>query len=505
MFRGFSQADSCTSVETQKARVITLEIEEPGWWLLAQIELTHTHDPTTKPPVEEYSARELAPTSVLVAQLRRAYRQFRLRYGTFQQCLNNMSRGAFMRRQEKYWHRWAWTRWEVMMKGSPVVDLLGGSGVKMAGGRPGMELGAAERDFLGGWVRNQERRGMVDMVMSRFGREFWEVEEIDDEAGKAAAGGSGGSWFWPAGAKKETASAVTKLRQTGVMPTDGCVFQGIGAVRVQSVIDVATFVADLYEHGEEKEPKETRAARRKRRRRKPKMLPHLSTGGGSSTDGSPRNSMSTPPSGHRRNASAVSQASLQSVEPIPHDDTAPGLHTPLTEVSPLPEEGGDPPPVDAAAPSTTNSNPAKPAASSYTYSNAKVMNLLTFGWTGSGVTAKSTEATDAGDSPSATENDSSAEAQGVLDKPNKARQARFLVGFQGDLDLEDLDDDLDNDTGRITSRSIWIAREHDQPGESASDGDDGSNTIEGNDSEDPLLEEYKLVIYTVCFLPPPHF
>ena len=150
VFRGFSNIDSCTSVETAKSRVITLEIESPGWWLLAQVSLTHVHDPTTKPPTDEYSARDLAPTPVLVAQLRCAYRQFRFRYGTLEQCLKSMSRHAFCRRLEKYWHRWAWTRWDVLMHGSPVVDVFGVSGVKMAGGRPGLEMTGEEKEFLRG-------------------------------------------------------------------------------------------------------------------------------------------------------------------------------------------------------------------------------------------------------------------------------------------------------------------------------------------------------------------
>jgi len=494
--RGFSSSDNCTSVETQRSRVVTLELED-GWWIHAAIDLTCIHNPTVQPPTQEWSSRELAPTHLLVAQIRRAYAQYRFLYGTFQMGWERMERGPFCKRVEKYWLRWAWVRWEVVLHGSPVIDMLSEKAVKMAGGKLGKEeIGRQEKKFLEGWIRKESVHGLVDMVVSRFGEQESEAPPEDASSPAKTKGGSP-FWFWNSHRRSDSNS--TKDSNKGaedlppvLMPSDGCVFKGVGAVVVN---DVANYLSELYEKGEETHVITGNGVRRKRRRKRPNDHSRL---GVSSGESSPRRSTSTVrhvrEDGPKRTNSGLGRREPESPEVQPPSDVPP----PEASTPNSPPEA--PPPADGAPrsqqPAGGDSGPLR--FRSLSAANGKILNLLTFGWSSrvqSGSTSALSEGGDGGDTDSVFGD--TLEPATTTVESGKKRRGAFLIGFQGDLELEDIDDDHEDSSGRITSRTVWLPRTAPPAASEEEAGED--------EEEDPAppqpLSEFKLVVYTVTSHP----
>ncbi|KAI5778199.1 hypothetical protein EDC01DRAFT_363061 [Geopyxis carbonaria] len=451
--RGFSRVNNCTIVETQKARFITIEIEEPGWWLLTQIELSYIHNPTTHPAVSEYSAREVSPVQILVSQLRKAYAQFRFRYGTFQSNWDGLERSIFYKRLEKYWHRWVWKKWEIMLKGSPVVNLLSENYIKMSGGRPGQELRSQERDFLEGWAKKETSRGLIDLVVTRVGTEPTEtlkdVEDTHREPSRLR--------FWPISITGKGTSDldIAKARQiclTDNILKEGCIFRGIGEIETSSVIDIITFLAEQQN------------------------IQDTINAGDVIT-------------GQRRRKNASRKSSTSTIRPM-YEETGKsslGLSRSYPGSDSVQEHPAKVSTVIQLEPNINRGTVSETQRTSNT--NSKIMNLITFGWAGHTETQSAAPPTTPTGSQGPTPNkgcNTGVKSHNLRSCTNKIGQ--FLIGFQGDLDVEDLDDDFDTGTGRITTRSVWVQR---KSCSTQSDSDYGSDTIDKLNSN-----EFKLVIYT---------
>lgn len=489
--RGFSSTDNCTSVETQRSRVVTLELED-GWWIHAAIDLTCLHNPTVQPPTQEWSSREVAPTQLLVAQIKRAYSQYRFLYGRFQMGWEKLERAAFCKRVEKFWLRWAWVRWEVVLHGSPVIDMLAEKTVNMAGGRLGKEeIGRQEKEFMEGWIRKESAHGLVDMVVSRFGER--EVEAAPEDASPTRTKSGSPFWFWNPHRRSDSSSTKDPNKNTEdlppvLMPSDGCVFKGIGAVEVN---DVASYLSELYEKAEETYVVTGNGVRRKRRRKRPRDNSRL---GVSSGESSPRRSTSTirhaREDGPKPTNSGLGRNEPESPEVQPSSPISPDAALEAaTPSSPpdAPPPADDPPPLQPAACDDSSLRFRNLSAA-----NGKILNLLTFGWSSrvqSGSTSAPSEAGDGGDTDSVF-GDASAPATSTTESEKKRRGA-FLIGFQGDLELEDIDDDHEDSSGRITSRTVWLPRTP------PSDSEEAENAVPHP------LSEFKLVVYTVHPLRPP--
>ncbi|KAI5857095.1 hypothetical protein BZA05DRAFT_428672 [Tricharina praecox] len=495
--RGFSSTDNCTSVETQRSRVVTLELED-GWWIHAAIDLTCLHNPTVQPPTQEWSSREVAPTQLLVAQIKRAYSQYRFLYGRFQMGWEKLERAAFCKRVEKFWLRWAWVRWEVVLHGSPVIDMLAEKTVNMAGGRLGKEeIGRQEKEFMEGWIRKESAHGLVDMVVSRFGER--EVEAAPEDASPTRTKSGSPFWFWNPHRRSDSSSTKDPNKNTEdlppvLMPSDGCVFKGIGAVEVN---DVASYLSELYEKAEETYVVTGNGVRRKRRRKRPRDNSRL---GVSSGESSPRRSTSTirhaREDGPKPTNSGLGRNEPESPEVQPSSPISPDAALEAaTPSSPpdAPPPADDPPPLQPAACDDSSLRFRNLSAA-----NGKILNLLTFGWSSrvqSGSTSAPSEAGDGGDTDSVF-GDASAPATSTTESEKKRRGA-FLIGFQGDLELEDIDDDHEDSSGRITSRTVWLPRTP------PSDSEEAENAVPHP------LSEFKLVVYTnkpfiFAFLFAPH-
>lgn len=385
----------------------------------------------------------------------------------------------------------------------------------MAGGHPGKEIGDEEQRFLKEWVEKEKARGMVDMVAFKFGD--YTNESANANSGIAGKRGEGqrGSWFWGNSAKGSISAGTPQKRNPKgpglIMSQDGCIFPGTGALETHSVRDISTYISELYQHGDETSARS--GGMRKQKKDLTRELPK------------PRNS----PSAERKH----------SAERLPRRSNS--ITTPTGEVS---KAAVTPPPVagsklkstvraEAAEGSTDIRERVAEAtaseSSSSSNTNAKILNLLTFRWSGgstkSSQTTKNQTITPNAAITSSPQPEPQPEPQPMVDvepradsvdEPegsemtqaelgdNKIKRARFAIGFLGDLYAEDLDDDLkdENYKGRITSRTVWVERrkkvEEDVAVVVKPRHGKRSNkeppTIRKSDKE---LEEFRIVVYIV--------
>lgn len=358
-----------------------------------------------------------------------------------------------------------------MLHGSPATIVLDSGGIKMAGGRPGKEIGDGEQRFLKGWVEKEKSRGMVDMVAFRFGEELKDMNAAT--VGKRGEG-QGGYWFWGNSAKASIVAAMStsapqkrnSKRPGLIMPQDGCIFPGTGALEAHSVGDISTYISELYQHGDEA-ARSSGGRRQKEHRKRPKELPKPRTfpsAGGNTSTGS----------------STIKTTKLT-------------IEAPRATATPPPLVGSNLKPAvkaDAVGSSDTRGRVAEVVAGessksrSSSNTNAKILNLLTFGWSGGSTKSSQTKNDQTESTNTATSSSPESEAipppminvepisepvdvpedsrvaQAELDDNRKNKRARFAIGFLGDLYAEDLDGDLEDEhsSGRITSRTVWAER-----------------------------------------------
>ncbi|EXV02328.1 DUF1712 domain protein [Metarhizium robertsii] len=259
--RGFADEASLDAVDTEKSRVITHELE-PGWWILASINLTKVPLPprlatksTTEPQEEkyEYSSRELKPAPLLLRDILRAHSIFLLHHDTSLSALFVRSkRTKFTAVLSRYWDLFLST-WNVMLHGNPARNIFGGINIAASGelgfGVGEEERGSGEREVLEGLVGRIE--GLVDLVVSRFG-----TEEPEDEVKTHRDRLDAQLWL---GTGEEPAAE------------DGAVFLGTGALSRKSLRDVTHWMEDLYQWGDHAygvidSPTSTRGRRGRKRR-----------------------------------------------------------------------------------------------------------------------------------------------------------------------------------------------------------------------------------------------
>jgi len=386
-----------------------------------------------------------------------------------------------------------------MLHASPATGVLGGGGIKMAGGKPGKEMGSKERDFLRGWADKEKSKGLVDLVASRFGE--------PPEENKKAKGSEGhsGFWFWNSSNKLPTPSAPSQKGQQGpafIMPQDGCILPGTGVLDSRSIQDVATYLSELYQYGDESFSRSSASSRLKKNRNRPKAPAKGGSGGSDSSMGdSLRTNTST-----ARPAGAELQAASSPSGPA----TSVAIDEPV-------KDGGPQGRAAETSPQMTQGLSNKKQSPSN--SNAKILNLLTFGWSGGSAPGKDTRVrgTDSTTSSTAPSSRTPSPAPTKVVDPQAAEEAdgpagrmrgesptraRFVIGFMGDLDVEDLDECESG--GRITSRTIWASRSviENEPDEQARGDTALDEGLERRDSTTPTikqanLEELRIVIYAV--------
>ncbi|KAI0434435.1 hypothetical protein F5Y09DRAFT_296268 [Xylaria sp. FL1042] len=266
--RGFSNGEPVNTIETEKTRVVLQEVE-PGWWILASINLSkiplppRIGSPTSgktdgQPENVEYSSRELKPSTLLMGDLLRAHSVFLLHHASSLSALFvKTKRSNFIKILSRYWDLFLST-WDVMLHGNPASNVF--RGIKIAAcGELGVgvgeeDRGSGEREVLEGFVDRIE--GLTDLIVSRFG--------------------SSESTLEPGPAKDEEHDE--QWLGTGEEPgaEDGAIFLGIGALSRKSICDITSWMEDIYSWGEDAygvkdSPASTRQARRRRRKSVPNV------------------------------------------------------------------------------------------------------------------------------------------------------------------------------------------------------------------------------------------
>ncbi|KAI1136157.1 hypothetical protein F5Y05DRAFT_112383 [Hypoxylon sp. FL0543] len=245
--RGFSNGQPVDTIETEKSRVVVHELE-PGWWILASIDLTKLPlPPRLGAPAPnqkddqsenvEYSSRELKPAALLMQDLLRAHSIFLLHHAASLSALFVRSkRSKFVSILSRYWDLFLST-WDVMLHGNPATSIFGGIKIAACGelgfGVGEEERGSGEREVLEGFVDRVE--GLIDLIVSKFGPS----ESGPDEHSKKDPRLAG--------------ELASKWLGTGEEPgaEDGAIFMGVGALSRKSLRDVTYWMEDLYTWGED--------------------------------------------------------------------------------------------------------------------------------------------------------------------------------------------------------------------------------------------------------------
>ncbi|KAJ4395186.1 hypothetical protein N0V85_006644 [Neurospora sp. IMI 360204] len=252
--KSFSGGRSVNTIDTEKSRVVLHELE-PGWWILASIDLTrlpltnqggasNSKTPASPPqsPIPgsprkggpsstteqdqkaEYSSRELKPAALLLRDLLRAHACFLLHHdSSLSSLFVRAQRPKFVSLLSRYWDLFLST-WNVLLHGNPACNIYGGIKIAASGelgvGVGEEDRGSGEREVLEGMVDRVE--GLVDMVVGRFGEPGEEAKEPTEWLGTGAEPGA----------------------------DDGAIFLGTGALSRQSLRSVVWWMEDMYTWGE---------------------------------------------------------------------------------------------------------------------------------------------------------------------------------------------------------------------------------------------------------------
>ncbi|RKU45672.1 hypothetical protein DL546_005206 [Coniochaeta pulveracea] len=254
--KSFSGDRPVDTIETEKARVVLHELE-PGWWILASVDLTKLPKAKGKEPAAEeeeqpveYSSREVKPASLLLRDLLRAHSVFLLHHDSSLSALFvRTQREKFTAVLSRYWDLFL-ARWNVMLHGNPLRDVFGGIKIAASGelgvGVGEEDRGSGERAVLEGLVPRTD--GLIDLVVGKFGDG---VEEED--AGNGTVDGQ--QWL---GTGQEPG------------PEDGAIFLGVGALSRSSLRNISHWMEDIYTWGENaygvKQSPTTTRSRPKRKR-----------------------------------------------------------------------------------------------------------------------------------------------------------------------------------------------------------------------------------------------
>ncbi|PSR97046.1 hypothetical protein BD289DRAFT_480377 [Coniella lustricola] len=237
--RDFSGNQSVDTIDTEKTRVVLHELE-PGWWILACIDLTRLTLPApakkskdgeeSSDPKFEYSSREVKPAALLLQDMLRAHSTFLLHHDSSLSALFvRIKRARFTTTLARYWDLYL-ASWNVLLHGNPIRDIFGGIKVA-ASGELGMgvgeeERGSGEREVLESLKGRID--GLVDVVVSKFG----DCHPDDDAA-------------------NEQDHSTTQWLGTGREPgaEDGAIFLGVGTLSKKSVRDITYWMEDIYRWG----------------------------------------------------------------------------------------------------------------------------------------------------------------------------------------------------------------------------------------------------------------
>lgn len=246
--KSFSNGKPVDSIETEKSRIILHELE-PGWWLLASVDLTrlpsssdtNSNNQTQNVVIPtEYSAREVCPPALLLQQVVRAHQIFLLHQASsIAELYVRVGRSKLCGVLKRFWDTFVWS-WDILLHGNPAVDIF--NGLKLAaGGELGIgvgeeDWGSGEREVLEGFISRTE--GLVDLVVARFG-----------DSSRTIPSKSPSSSATPSLHDLNMDGQVSRTRIPG--PADGIIFSGVGALSRASVRNISSWMEWLYMYGQD--------------------------------------------------------------------------------------------------------------------------------------------------------------------------------------------------------------------------------------------------------------
>ncbi|KAH9818181.1 Fungal hypothetical protein [Teratosphaeria destructans] len=317
--RSFSDGQPVDAIETEKSRVVLHELE-PGWWILASIDLTRlpavvpaASEPAVskksaakvkQKPTYEYSSREVSPAPLLIQQLLQAHHVFALHHGpSLDDLYVRLPQDKFRRTLDRFWTRFS-RSWDVLLHGNPSADIF--CGVKVAsGGELGVgvgeeEWGSGEREVLEDVVRNTD--GLIDLVVSRFGEPpAFETSDYSNLPEHEALP-------WMGSANQP-------------MAADGIVFGGVGALARPSLRNISLWMRQIYSYGEHAYGVRDNPLRETRRRRRRNQLRETSEQA-NGNDLTPKTSRDLDPNGLIQ---TVQQQEALKRHDVPGDEIDPSL------------------------------------------------------------------------------------------------------------------------------------------------------------------------------------
>ncbi|CAK7216002.1 hypothetical protein SCUCBS95973_002657 [Sporothrix curviconia] len=250
--RSFADDQAVDTIETDKTRVILHELE-PGWWMLASIDLTRLPGAdapssdgtttTTATATAEYSAREVKPAALLLQDLLRAHSIFLLHHDVSLESLFRRvtPRSRFTVLLARYWDIFL-SSWSVLLHGNPVRDVLPGMRLAASGelgiGVGEEERGSGEREVLEGLI--DSTNGLVDLVVCKYGDLSLEEAENWSSTGQADDDSIDGD------DEHGESSAMWLGAGSGLGAEDGAIFLGVGALSRRALRDLTYWMEDVY-------------------------------------------------------------------------------------------------------------------------------------------------------------------------------------------------------------------------------------------------------------------
>ncbi|CAK7563804.1 MAG: hypothetical protein SEPTF4163_001681 [Sporothrix epigloea] len=250
--RSFADEQAVDTIETEKTRVVLYELE-PGWWMLASIDLTRLPATTDAPGGDgtaaaaattvEYSAREVKPAALLLQDLLRAHSVFLLHHDVSLEALFRRvtTRSRFTALLARYWDAFL-SSWSVLLHGNPVRDVLPGIRLAASGelgiGVGEEDRGSGEREVLEGLIEGSE--GLVDLIVCKYGDMSLQEAESWSSTGQADDNDTGTD------TKFSESSATWLGAGNGLGAEDGAIFLGLGALSRQSLRTLTYWMEDVY-------------------------------------------------------------------------------------------------------------------------------------------------------------------------------------------------------------------------------------------------------------------
>lgn len=152
--KDFSENETVSTLETTQSRIVIEEIEENIWVVLcAKFAKVPDNDGF------EFNSREVSTSEILSRELVRAYRRWRMHYGTINGFLQNSGRDELVSNLSKWWTAWC-EYWSVELSDEGVVGLW--DAIRYSKG----ELSESNKTIVKNTLEKQS--DVVDMVITRF-------------------------------------------------------------------------------------------------------------------------------------------------------------------------------------------------------------------------------------------------------------------------------------------------------------------------------------------------